>query len=94
MTDMHDGCVHRGLRYSAYLRDISPDAYIILLRNDHASETHTSGFKQINQMIPSKLFGITVGYETRSLNKIVELAIAKVREYDATVETFTPEEAE
>ena len=89
--EIHDGCVHRGLRYTARLRQLPPVAYIAINRNDCTS---VDGVCQISQYVPFKLFGVTVGHDTRSLTEIVELAIAKIREYDAVVETYAPEEEE
>ena len=90
---MQDGCVYRGLRYSAYLRKVSPNAGVFITRNDAAPDDSNSwGWTYtIRQRIPTKIFGITVGHETRSLTKIVELAISKIEEYDAVLETFEVE---
>ena len=92
---MHDGCVHRGLRYSAYLRNVSPEAYVKIERNDGYVNVYDSTYThKVIQRVPTKLFGITVSHETRSLTKIVELAIAKIEEYDAVLETYAVEEEE
>ena len=92
---MHDGCVHQGLRYSAYLRGLSSeDANVVIRRNDG----HTDEYGRLTwtcvipESIPIKLFGATISHETRSLTKIVELAITKIEEYDAVLETFAVEE--
>jgi len=88
----HDGCVHRGLRYSAYLRGLTPKAYVDITRNNAVEYTPITF--EVEQQIPTKLFGITVCHETQSLIKIIEIAAAKIREYDAALETYAPEEAE
>ena len=91
---MHDGCVYHGLRYSAYLRGVLPDAYVVLIRNDCANpgEKWDDGFESIKSRVPLKIFGITVGYTARNLTETVEFAISRVREYDAVLETFEAEE--
>jgi len=88
----HDGCVHHGLRYSAYLLGLTPKAHVDIVRNNAVE--YTSVAFEVEQQIPTKLFGIIVGHETQSLTKIVELAIAKIREYDAVLETYALEEEE
>ena len=100
MTDMHSGIVHRGLRYSVYLRQLSPCAYVIVRRNNWIDPALTYPYTgteytiRIKQRAATKLFGIPIGYHTRSLTKIVELAITKIEEYDATLEIFPVEEEE
>lgn len=93
----HDGCVYRGLRYSAYLRGVSPNAEVTLIRND-AEDTNKVQYSVLLQTIlqndPFKVFGITIGHTTRSLSEIVELAITKLRNYDAILETFSVEESQ
>ena len=89
---MHDGCVHKGLRYSVYLRGVSPNAAAVLIRNEDASQGSLDGFASIKQTEPDKLFGFPLGAPMKSLTEIVELGIAKVREFDAVVETFVPDD--
>ena len=88
---MHSGLVHRGLRYSAYLRGLpSKGAQVLVRRNDDSTDMYGNPAYvcEIPEAIPAKIFGIVVGHDTRSLTKIVELAITKIEEYDAVLETF------
>jgi len=84
MADMHSGCVHRGLRYNVYLLGIHPKMEAVIRRRDKTYPCYTS-------IIPQRRW---YRLYVRTPHEIVELAIAKVREYDAVVETYTPEEEE
>ncbi|KKM78029.1 hypothetical protein LCGC14_1364200 [marine sediment metagenome] len=91
---MHDGCVHQGLRYSAYLRAVAPNAYVDLRRNNWTREEDAHFMSVKQRTTHMKLFGIPLGGRLRSLTEIVELAVAKIEEYDAVLETFSVEEEE
>jgi len=82
MTTMHSGCVHRGLRYSAYLRDLSPKAYVAIIRNDNGVD-HSLSSQRIRQRVRTKFLGITLSEKVQSLTQIVDTATALIREWDA-----------
>ena len=89
---LHDGCVHIGLRYSAYLRFVSPNAHVILFRNDiDSTNPSLSSVLEIEQIIIIRFLRIPIWKRIRSLSEIIELAIDKIQEYDIAVETYSPE---
>ena len=91
--EMHSGVIHEGLRYVLVLRGIAPDADVRAMRRcdlRREGEYDAAGPFYIARQRPQSRWRRLFGYRTRSLTELCETSIAKVREYDAVVETFNP----